>query len=147
MCQRGKRRLPGWGNRRGTIKMPLLSPHPAFFEKSGAWRSSNKMINLTDDNFEKEIQDSKKPVLVDFFAEWCPPCQILSPILEKLEKERAEQIVFAKINVDMAPKTSRKFGINPIPTVILFKDGKPISGFVGLKPESEIRKWLDGLLK
>jgi len=108
---------------------------------------NNKMINLTDDNFEREIQDSKKPVLVDFFAEWCPPCQILSPILEKLEKERAEQIVFAKINVDMAPKTSQKLKINPIPTVILFKDGKPISGFIGLKAESEIREWLKDLLK
>lgn len=147
MHQRGKRKLPGWGDRRNIIKMFLLLSRLVFFEKSGARRSSSKMINLTDDNFEKEIQDSKKPVLVDFFAEWCPPCQILSPILEKLEKECAEKIVFAKINVDMAPKISQKLRINPIPTVILFKDGKPISGFVGLKPEAEILKWLEDLLK
>jgi len=105
------------------------------------------MINLTDDNFEKEIQGSEKPVLVDFFADWCPPCKMLSPILEKLEKEYAEKVIFAKINVDASPQTSQKFRINPIPTVILLREGKAAGGFVGLKPEEEIRKWLENLLE
>jgi len=123
------------------------------------------MISLTDQNFEQIVKENNKPVLVDFFAEWCPPCKMLSPILEKLEKEyedynppaasshfslrseRAPKIIFAKVNVDLAPNTSQKYGINPIPTVILFKEGKPVGSFVGLKPEEEIKNWLENLLK
>ena len=100
------------------------------------------MLELTDENFEKEISNAKKPVLVDFFAIWCPPCSILSPILEKIEEEFKEKVIFAKVNVDAAPKTSQKYGINPIPTVILFKGGKPISEFIGARPESDVREWL-----
>jgi len=101
------------------------------------------MLNLTDENFEKEISNTQKPVLVDFFASWCPPCSILTPILENLEKEYGGEVVFVKVNVDIAPQTSQKFGINPIPTVILLKDGKPIDGFVGLRPEPAIKEWLE----
>jgi len=101
------------------------------------------MLNLTDENFEKEIQTADKPVLVDFFALWCSPCSVLGPILEKLEEEFEGKVIFAKVNVDSAPKTSQKFGINPIPTVILFKKGKQVSGFVGARTEPEIRKWLE----
>lgn len=105
------------------------------------------MIILTDDNFEKEIQAAEKPILVDFFAAWCLPCSVLSPILEKLEEEFKEKLVFGKVNVDTAPKTSQKYAINPIPTVILFKKGEPVSEFTGLKPEVEIREWLEKQLK
>ena len=121
---------------------------PRFFKKErGLAAEQKKMINLTDDNFEKEIHGSESPILIDFFADWCPPCQILSPILEKLEKEFQGKVIFAKINVDAAPQTSQKFKINPIPTVILLRDGKAVSGFIGLKPEEDIRKWLEGLLE
>ncbi len=105
------------------------------------------MKNLTDDNFDGEIKNAKGPVLVDFFATWCPPCQVLSPILEKLEKEFGEKITFAKIDVDAAPQTSQQYGINPIPTVILFKEGKPAAQFTGLKPEAEIKEWLEKQIK
>lgn len=105
------------------------------------------MLNLTDENFEKEIQATEKPILVDFFAVWCPPCQVLSPILDKLESEFKEELIFAKVNVDSSPKASQKYGINPIPTVILFKKGEPVSEFTGLKPEVEIREWLEKQLK
>jgi len=123
------------------------------------------MFELDDQNFEQIVRENNKPVLVDFFAEWCPPCKMLSPILEKLEKEYedynsptasshsslrsewAPKIIFAKVNVDLAPNTSQKYGINPIPTVILFKEGKPVGSFVGLRPEEEIKNWLENLLK
>lgn len=105
------------------------------------------MISLTDQNFEQIVKENNKPVLVDFFAEWCSPCKMLSPILEKIEEEFKEKVIFAKVNVDTAPKTSQKYGINPIPTVILFKEGKPVGSFVGLRAEEEIKTWLENLLK
>jgi len=100
------------------------------------------MLELTDQNFEKTVQNSQKPVLVDFWALWCNPCSILSPILEKIEKEYKDKIILAKVNLDESPLTAQKFKVEQIPTVILFKYGMPISGFVGVKPESTIKEWL-----
>jgi thioredoxin 1 len=105
------------------------------------------MQELTDENFEKEIKTAGKPVLIDFFAEWCPPCKMLSPILEKLEKDFEEKVVFAKVNVDNCPLIAQQFGINPIPTVILLKEGKQLGSFIGLRPEEEIKNWLENSLK
>lgn len=106
----------------------------------------NKMINLTDENFEKEIQ-SEKPVLVDFWAEWCGPCQMLGPILEKVAGDFQDKITFAKVNVDSAPVVSQKYQINQIPNVILFKNGQPVSGFIGARPEEFIKNWLNEALQ
>lgn len=105
------------------------------------------MLNLTGENFEQEIQNADKPVLVDFYTFWCSPCAILSPILEKLAEEFKDKFILAKVNIDEAPLTAQKHGIEKIPTIILFKEGKPISGFFGVKPESVIRKWLEENLK
>jgi thioredoxin 1 len=105
------------------------------------------MIYLTDENFDQEISNTQRPILVDFYAEWCPACRVLSPILEKIEKEYEGKLILAKLNVDFAPKTAQKFGINPIPTVILFKGGKPVSGFIGARSEVEIKNWLNENLK
>jgi thioredoxin 1 len=98
---------------------------------------------LTDENFDKEIASGEKPVLVDFFAEWCGPCGALSPILEKIAADYADKIVLAKVNVDSAPVSSQKYQVSSIPAVFLFKAGKSISGFVGAQPEEFIKKWLD----
>lgn len=111
--------------------------------------SNNKLLTgltLTDENFEKEIQNAEKPVLVDFWASYCSPCFILSPILEKLAGEFQEKIIFTKANLDTVPMVAQKFGIDKIPTVILFQNGKPISGFIGLRPEPLIREWLENIL-
>jgi len=104
-------------------------------------------MNLTDENFEKEIQNSQKPILVDFWAIWCTPCGILTPILEKIAEEFKEKIIFAKANLEETPLVAQKFGIDRIPTVILFKEGKPISGFIGVRPEPEIKEWIEKNLK
>ena len=101
---------------------------------------------LTDENFEKEIESVDKLALVDFFATWCEPCNMLAPILEKVAEDLKEKIILFKVNVDDAPITSQKFGAEKIPTVLLFKNGEAISGFVGLVPEDPIREWLNSFL-
>ena len=98
---------------------------------------------LTDENFEKEVSNSDKLVLVDFFATWCEPCTMLAPILEKVAEDLKDKIILLKANLDDIPKTAGKFGVEKIPTVILFKSGKPISGFVGLSSEQSIKEWLE----
>jgi len=102
-------------------------------------------IEVNDDNFqEKVIEMSRKlPVLVDFYADWCPPCKILSPILKKIVKEYNGKFILAKVNVDDAQITAGGFGIMSVPTVMLFKNGEPIDYFVGALPEPQIREWLN----
>lgn len=105
------------------------------------------MINLADENFEKEISTAEKPVLVEFWMFGCPPCFLLSPILEKLANDYEEKIILAKVNLDTSPITAQTYGINVAPTIILFKEGKPISGFIGVRSEAQIREWLSVTLK
>ena len=102
---------------------------------------------LTDGNFEKEIINTDKLVLVDFFANWCEPCFILAPILEKLADDFEGKFLLMKANIDNNPLTAQKFSIEQIPTVILFKKGKPISGFVGLSSQTAIKEWLENIVK
>ena len=101
---------------------------------------------LTDENFEKEIISTNKLILVDFFATWCEPCSVLGPILEKLSEHFKEKIIFIKTDVNDIPMTAQKFGVERIPTVILFKNGKPIGNFVGLVPENAIKEWLENTI-
>jgi ferredoxin-thioredoxin reductase catalytic chain len=104
---------------------------------------------LNDDNFEEQIKQNsaEKLALVDFFAEWCEPCKMLAPILEKVAEDFKDKIVLLKANLDDAPKISGKYGVEKIPTVILFKAGTPISGFVGLASEVSIKEWIENALK
>ena len=104
-------------------------------------------MQLTDQNFQKEIENITKPVLVDFFTSWCSPCSVLAPILEKLTDDYQGELILIKVNLDGIPLTAQKFGIERIPTVILFEKGKPVSGFTGLFPESIIKDWLEKNLK
>lgn len=101
---------------------------------------------LTDENFEAEMKKSEKPVLVDFFAVWCEPCNMLGPVLEKVAEELKDRVILKKVNVDEFPKTSQKFKIDRIPAVFLFKNGNPASGFIGLKAENDIKTWLNNEL-
>ena len=105
------------------------------------------MINLNDQNFETEIQNAKKPVLVDFWADFCHPCSVLAPILEKIAEEKKDELILAKVNLETAPLTAQKYEIDRIPLVVLFRDGKSVSGFIGVRPGEEIRKWLEENLK
>lgn len=98
---------------------------------------------LTDTNFEEFISKSDKPVLLDVFATWCPPCKMLGPVLEKLGEDYKDKVVFTKMDLDQNPQTGNAFGVEVIPTVFLFKNGQVIDKFVGYKPEEDVKSWLD----
>lgn len=98
---------------------------------------------LTDETFESSVKGSGVPVLVDIFAEWCPPCKILGPIVEKLSEEYKGKVEFYKMDLDKNPKTGDLFQVDRIPTVVLFVNGQMKDKFIGLKQEEEIRSWIN----
>ena len=104
-------------------------------------------LNLTGENFESEVIKSQKPVLVDFWAEWCPPCLMVAPILEKLSEEYKDKVKICKLNVDEAPEVANRFGVSSIPTLILFKGGKEAGRQIGALPEETLKKWIDSGLE
>ncbi|MCL5788666.1 MAG: thioredoxin [Candidatus Marsarchaeota archaeon] len=101
--------------------------------------SPNKPIQLSDATFKSEV--SKYPVVVvDFWAPWCGPCRMVAPIVEQLASEYAGKVVFGKLNVDDNPVTANEFGIQSIPTMLVFKDGQPVDGFIGAAPKAQIEQ-------
>lgn len=101
---------------------------------------------VTDDNFEAEVLKSDAPVLVDFWADWCTPCHMLTPTLDELEKEYAGKIKFTKLNVDENIKTPSSFNVMSLPSVLLFKGGKPLSTTVGVQSKDTFKKNIDEAL-
>jgi len=106
-------------------------------------------IEVTEENFNEKVlkQSEKIPVVADFWAEWCLPCVMLSPTLEKLAREYQGKFILAKINVDENKKLAEKFEVMSIPSVKMFKNGKITNEFTGNQPESMIKEWLDNNLK
>ncbi|MGN0601165.1 MAG: thioredoxin [Oscillospiraceae bacterium] len=98
-------------------------------------------IVLTEENFTQEVLDSDKPVLVDFWATWCGPCRMLAPYVEEIAQEH-EEIKVGKVNVDEQPRLAMQFGVQSIPMLILFKNGKPVQTSVGFVPKSQIEAML-----
>ncbi len=96
------------------------------------------ILHVTDQNFQKEVLESAKPVLVDFWAPWCAPCRALAPIIEEIAQELSDKIKVVKLNVDESPEAPIMYGIRGIPTVILFVDGKPVEQFVGLTTKERL---------
>lgn len=103
---------------------------------------AGKIIEITDETFEKEVLKSDKPALVDFWAPWCGPCRAIAPFLEQLSTTYSDRIKFTKMNVDDNPKTPGKFGIRSIPTLIIFKNGKPHVQQIGAVPMSVLEEFL-----
>ena len=99
-------------------------------------------VKITDENFETEVVKASKPVIVDFWAEWCGPCKMIGPILEELSDEFSDKVTIAKHNIDEEPNTPTKFGVRGIPTMLLFKDGELKSTKVGATPKSDIVSWI-----
>ena len=104
-----------------------------------------KAITLSDANFDQVIND-EKPVLVDFWAEWCGPCKMIGPVVEELAAEYEGKAVIAKLNVDENPNTTVKFGVRSIPTLLVFKGGKVVDKQVGAVPKSVLAQKLDSQL-
>jgi thioredoxin 1 len=103
-------------------------------------------LNITQANFQSDVIEASGPVLVDFWAEWCGPCKAVAPILDELAKEFGGQVTIAKVNVDEEQDIAGQFGIRSIPTMILFKDGKPFSMKVGAMPKPQLKGWIETAL-
>lgn len=107
---------------------------------------SENIANIDQNSFQKVVLESQKPVLVDFWAPWCGPCRAVAPIIEELAKEYKGKVEFAKLNVDDFPFIASKYGVMSIPTLIVFKGGKPIQQAVGFQPKEQLKKILDRAL-
>ena len=99
-------------------------------------------VNVTDENFENEVLKSSKPILVDFWAEWCGPCKQIGPTLEEISEEMSSQVIIAKHNIDNEPNTPVKYGIRGIPTMLLFSGGELKATKVGATTKSNIVSWI-----
>lgn len=103
-------------------------------------------LPVTDDNFSDDVLQSSKPVLVDFWAEWCGPCKTIAPALEEIAGEMAGQLTVAKLNIDDNPKTPQQFGVRGIPTLMLFKDGELAATKIGALPKTQLKDWIESVL-
>ena len=106
---------------------------------------AGKVVEITDDNFETEVTNSATPVLVDFWAEWCGPCRMLAPTIEELADEYEGKIKIGKLDTDNNRDVAVKFGINAIPTVIVFNNGEIAKKFVGVSKKKDLKAALDDL--
>lgn len=97
-------------------------------------------VTFTDQNFQKDVIESKTPVVVDFWAPWCTPCRIVSPIIDELAKEYEGKMVVGKMNVDDNQNTAGQFSVMSIPTVMVFKDGKPVKAIIGAQGKESYKK-------
>ncbi|MGA2286058.1 MAG: thioredoxin [Dehalococcoidia bacterium] len=102
--------------------------------------------DVTDATFNKEVLGSTLPVLVDFWAPWCGPCRMVSPLVEELAGDFAGKMDFVKLNTDESPATAMSYGIRSIPTLIIFKAGQPVGQVIGFRPKAELKKHIESAI-
>ncbi len=107
----------------------------------------SKPVPIEDSNFDQTVLQATKPVLMDFWATWCKPCLMVAPILDELAEEYDGRVNFVKMDVDQNPKTAAKYSIMSIPTLLIFKNGEPISHIVGVRPKGELKESLEAALE
>ena len=103
---------------------------------------SSNVPEVTDATFETDVLQSAKPVIVDFWAEWCGPCHAISPVLEQIAEERADELRVVKVNIDEEPELRERYGILSIPTIVLFKGGEPAAAALGAQPKPMLERSL-----
>jgi thioredoxin 1 len=109
-------------------------------------RMAGKYVVLTEDNFKSEVVESSKPVLVDFWADWCGPCRVIAPSLEELAETYQGKVTIGKLNVDEQPNLAAQFGIRSIPTLLFFQNGKVVDQVVGAVPKAAIEGKLKSMI-
>ncbi len=102
--------------------------------------------HVTDADFESSVLNAEGPVLVDYWAEWCGPCKMISPVLEELSTEMGDKLKITKLNIDENPNTPSKFGVRGIPTLMLFKDGQVVGTKVGALAKSQLQQWVESII-
>jgi thioredoxin 1 len=103
----------------------------------------DSIITTTDDRFEADVLQAPRSVLVDFGADWCPPCRAIAPHLEELAKTSGDRLSVVKVDVDASPETAMRYGIRGLPTLILFRNGEPAAKRVGALPKGELYRWIE----
>ena len=100
-------------------------------------------LTVTDATFQRDVLGSAKPVLVDFFTDWCAPCKQIAPALEELSKELSDKITIAKINAEESPDVTNKYGVRGFPTMVIFKGGQVLASQSGALPKGKIKEWIE----
>jgi thioredoxin 1 len=96
------------------------------------------MLHVSDDTFEKEVLQSSQPVLVDFYADWCGPCRAIAPIVEEIARDLSDRLKVVKLDVDQNPQTAMQYGVQSIPTLIIFKNGKEVERLIGYMSKAKL---------
>jgi thioredoxin 1 len=100
-------------------------------------------LKISDASFENDVLKAKKPVVVDFWAEWCGPCRMIAPALEELSVELEDKVTIAKLNIDESPQTPSRYGVRGVPTLMIFNQGQVAATKVGALPKSKIKEWIE----
>jgi thioredoxin 1 len=108
--------------------------------------TAKNIVQITDQNFESTVVAAEKPVLIDFWATWCAPCKMLKPVIDELATEYEGRVIVAELDVDANPATASKFAVLSIPSLILFRGGKPAERIVGYKPKAYLKQRIESVL-